>query len=37
MTHDVDPLAPARGCLIGLALGTAFWLVVAVIVWRVNR
>ena len=25
MTVESDPLAPARGCLIGVAMGLAIW------------
>lgn len=30
-----DPLAPARGCLLGLLLGLAAWALLGVIVWLV--
>lgn len=30
-----DPLAPSRGFLIGLAVSSAFWLVVLVLFWSV--
>lgn len=32
-----DPLAPARGCLFGLALCAPFWLALAAIVKAIRR
>ena len=32
-----DPLAPARGCLLGTLLGLLCWAAIAVVVWRVVR
>lgn len=28
-----NPLGPARGCLIAIGLGIAFWVVIGVIAW----
>ena len=33
----VDPLAPARGCLVGLVLGLLAWAAIAAVVWRITR
>lgn len=30
---DVDPIKPARGCLLGLVIGAAMWAA-AYLVWR---
>lgn len=35
--HDCDPLAPARGCLVGTLLGLLAWAAIAVVVGRVVR
>lgn len=32
MPHE-DPIKPARGCLLGLVIGSAMWAV-AYLVWR---
>lgn len=35
-----DPLAPARGCLLGMALGAVGWtllILLVVIAWRLVR
>lgn len=36
-SDEVDPLAPARGCLIWVFIGAAMWVVIAwcaLIAWR---
>lgn len=33
--HDVDPLAPARGCLNGILLGALLWVVIGFLIWLV--
>jgi len=35
MNHVDDALAPARGMLIGIALGMAFWGTIGLIIWAV--
>lgn len=30
-----DPLAPARGCLVGFLYGSIFWIAVAAVIWAV--
>lgn len=30
-----DPLAPARGCLNGMVLGAALWVVIGLVLWAV--
>lgn len=32
MPHD-DPIKPARGCLLGIALGIALWALVFTVYW----
>jgi hypothetical protein len=33
MGDDVDPLAPARGCIIGTLIGLAMWVLSAGVVY----
>lgn len=30
-----DPLAPAKGCLVGFVWGSAVWITIALIIWAV--
>lgn len=30
---DEDPLAPARGCMVAMAIGAAFWIA-AFVIWK---
>jgi hypothetical protein len=34
--ETIDPLRAARGMLIGIALGMAFWGTIGLIIWAVN-
>lgn len=29
-----DPLAPSRGCMVGILIGAAIWVVILLVLWH---
>lgn len=37
MNGDRDPLAPARGIIVGIMIGTIFWIIIGMIAYLVSQ